>query len=203
MKAKWFISTLLVVFTLLGTVQESTPLPNQEIVLKFDDVRIADKQVEITIARLKKSLKTAGVSNITIQEAVNGTLKITYYSAINVDNIRKVLSKKNQLLVANSSQENDEHNNPAKKVLNYNFDVYDLNNDTYTSSSDDNSIIEIKFDSKRRSTTQIYASLECNIVEINKIFKTAYNTQKKQLFFKNNTSYQIPEVRAGPSIYFI
>lgn len=199
MKTKWYACALLIVFIFLGATQENTVVPNQEIVLEFVDLKIAKKDIEDTIYSVKERLVEAGASNIQVQETENGALKITYYSIVNVANIKEVLSKNNLLGFEKYPLENKEENFPLSKFSTYNIDVYELTLDTNISNFDGNSILEIKYDSQRYTNSETYASANSILIdEAKRVFKTAYRINKSLLIIKENTSNYKPEVRAGP-----
>ena len=93
MNAKWYISTLFFLFTLFGAFHEEVSTPNQEIILEFVDVESNKNAIDITIADIKEKLLNAGVSNININKAKNGSLKISYFSNVDVITIKKVLQE--------------------------------------------------------------------------------------------------------------
>lgn len=205
MKAKWYVCTLLIVFTLLGTFHENISLPNQEIVLEFNDVEIAKEEVESTITDIKKRLIDAGASSIRVNKTKNSTLKITYYSGINVANIKQVLSKKGSLIANNTKENKDKSNFPSQREpSNYNIDVYELNNDINISNFDNKSLLEIKYDPQRYTTTKTHVSIE-NILknQDNKLFKIAFNLNKNLSIFKSCKPQNKQEVRAGPVYFYI
>ncbi len=199
MNAKWYISTLFLIFSLFGAFQEQVSIPNQEIVLEFVDTTINKESIEITIADLKEKLLKVGVSNITIKETKNGVLKISYYSIVDVDKI-KVALEKEQEFILNKSSQNKEDNTSS----NYNINIYKLTNETDISNTDDKFLFEIKCHSDRFTTNNSSAFLK-NLEEekSNQLFKTAYKSYKNHPFTKNKTSCKEPEVRAGPYLSLI
>ncbi len=205
MKTKWYACALLVVFIFLGAIQENTTVPNQEIVLEFVDLKLAKKDIENTIYSVKERLLEAGASNIKVQETKNGALKISYYSIVNVANIKEALSKDNLFGFNSLPIEKNEKDFPfSNKLSTYNIDVYELNLDTNLSNFDGNSILEIKYDSQRYANPQNYASIEDALKsEANNIFEVAYKANKSLLIIKDNTLHLKPEVRAGPTSYYI
>lgn len=122
MNAKWYISTLFFLFTLFGAFHEEVSTPNQEIILEFVDVESNKNAIDITIADIKEKLLNAGVSNININKAKNGSLKISYFSNVDVITIKKVLQE-NILIVHQDSKNNQKE----KFVFDYSLDVYELN----------------------------------------------------------------------------
>jgi len=196
MNSKWYISTLfLILFICFGAFQEQVAIPNQEIVLEFVDGKINKKEIKNAVADVKEKLVKAGVSNITIQETTNGTLKISYYSAIPIDNIKEALILENQFAL-NKNSENKQDQLPSTT---YNIDIYELTNEIDATNLNDKYILEIKYLTERSTTTPTFASIRhLEIAKANQLFKTAYNTYKNNPLTKDRTSYTEPEVRAGP-----
>ncbi|WP_158841252.1 hypothetical protein [Polaribacter sp. L3A8] len=195
MHTKWYICTLFLLFICFGAFQDQVSIPNQEIALEFFDAKINKKDIENTIAEVKEKLLKVGVSNIIINKTKSGTLKISYYSADNIDNIKKELAKETKLAL-NKDSEKDKK---SKNSSNYNIDIYELTDQTDISNLDDKFIFEIKYNSDR-FTTLDYSALAKNVEQYktNQLFKTAYKVNKKNPFSKDRTSYKEPEVRAGP-----
>ncbi len=202
MKAKWYACLLILVFSFFGAIQEQVSIPNQEILLEFVDLKIEKQDIESTIYTVKEKLLNAGVTNINIQETSNGALKISYYSILNVANIKEVLSNNKPLVLNNLPLKK---NKPShKNTSNYNIDIYELDTDSDISNFDGNSIIDIKSSTERFTTTNTYAFLRLlEIEKSNKLFKTAYKATKNLVFVRNNSSYKEPEVRAGPYTFTI
>ena len=196
MNAKWYISTLFLIFSLFGAFHEQVTIPNQEIVLEFVDTTINEKDIKSTINNVKEKLLEVGVSNIKIQETKSGTLKISYYSTAPIDNIKEAFGKENQLILNKEPSDNNENKNSSD----YKIDVYELGNETDVNQKDDKSVFEIKYASDRYTTNHNYASVKnLKIHKANQLFKTAYKAHKNSPFTKDNTSHQEPEVRAGPN----
>ena len=200
MKTKWYAWALLSIFIFLAAIQENTCVPNQEIVLEFVNLNTTEKDIDKTIFNVTERLVEAGASNINVQETENGALKISYFSIVNVANIKKKLLKDNVLDGNDNPFKDQEENYPlSDNESNYNIDVYELSQESEISDFDGNSILEIKYDSHRYTNTQTFASIN-TILEnkANNLFKIAYRLNKKRLIIADNTSNKIPEVRAGP-----
>jgi len=104
-KWQWCISTIIFILTFLGVVnQQQAFLPNQEIVLQFDNANIAVDTAENTIAIVKQQLQSLGATNIKINKGERGKLKITYYSDVDVTSIKNTFSKEKTGLLANTSK---------------------------------------------------------------------------------------------------
>lgn len=195
MNSKWYISTLFLIIAYFGVFHEQVSVPNQEIVLEFVDTQINKTDVKSTIADVKERLLKVGVSNIKIQETKNGALKISYYSLVDIDNIKDVLFEENKL-VSNKSSKNKEEKNTSS---NYSIDIYELTNETDSLNLNDKFVFEIKNSSDRFTSNNTYASLKnLEDYKANQLYKTAFKISKKDPFSKDHTSYKEPEVRAGP-----
>ena len=201
MNSKWYASTLfLLLFILFGAFQEKGTTPNQEIVLEFVDTQINKKNIENTISDIKEKLLDVGVENIVIQETKDGTLTISYFSTFNVQKVKEALAKQH-LFALHKKQDKNQNNNSSSK---YNIDIHELTNETNISSLEDKFIFEIKYSSDRFTTNNTLASLRnLEVNKANQLYKTAYKTNKNNLFFKDHTSHKEPEVRAGPNYYKI
>ncbi|WP_299064805.1 hypothetical protein [uncultured Polaribacter sp.] len=195
MQAKWYFSTFFLIFIYFGAFQEQVSIPNQEIVLEFVDANINEKDIEKSIAEVKEKLLKVGITNIVIHKSETSTLKISYFSKIDIKNIREILSKENQLVLNANSPYKD-------NSTNYNFDVYELNDATQLSNVDKKFVFDIKYNSDRFTTVNystLIKNLESSTAE--QLYKTAYKANKNSPFTKDKTSCKEPEVRAGPKFY--
>lgn len=197
MKAKWYVSALLFISLCFGAFQEQVYEPNQEIVLEFTNTSRTENSVAFTINQIKASLLKIGATNIKIQNNKNGSLKIGYYSTLDVQDVKAILTEKKQLNLLEQSKQKE--NKEISSI--YNLDVYELKEQTDLSSTTDNKfILEIKYQSDR-FTTNHFSDLSKNLeYKANRYFKTAFKISKSNPFAKDFTSHKEPEVRAGPQI---
>ncbi len=202
MKAKWYISTLIIILSLFGVVsQQQITVPNQEIVLQFTDASITSEDTQNTIAIVKKQLQDLGVSNIQVNETENGKLTITYYSDADVASIKKTFSKEKNLQLDYDFKNQDEESSRLpfdENTISYNLDVYEIQSGGDTEwDLNGTSVVELKPESNRLAKPNTYAFF--NALEINEsIVKVTYKTRYNIAIAIDNTSHKIPEVRAGP-----
>ncbi len=132
MIARWCISVLIFSLTLFGVVsQQQISVPNQEIVLLFQDVDLTSKQTENTVAIVKQQLFNLGAENIQVLSLENGKLKITYYSDTDIASIKEIFSEENNVALHLTSQNQDEDSSsfPFEEAnISYNLDVYEIQN---------------------------------------------------------------------------
>ncbi len=201
MNAKWFFSTFLILLAFFGVFHEEVSAPNQEIILEFVDVEVPENDVQKAIENVKQQLLDVGATNIKVQEAKNGTLKISYYSTVTVDNIKEALSlsNENDLVLNSTSKKQTDHSNSSSELSEYNLDIYELNKGTDISGFDGKYVLEIKSDIDRLSNPNSYVSSgHITIDKTDQLFKTAYRVNKYVVITIENTSHKEPEVRAGP-----
>lgn len=198
MNNKWYISAFIFALAILGISLEQVSVPNQEIVIQFTDVEVSSEETQDAIAIIKNQLQAIDVDNIQIQESGNGTLKITYYSDIEVSQIKEILSKENTVTLEHTPYNNDTTGTPSEKDLAYEFDVYEIqeSNDFIDS---DGTIIESKSEIIRFFTPNTYvSSAKVDSKEENAIEKLAYRIHRNIAIAIDDAEYKIPEVRAGP-----
>lgn len=200
MNSRWYISTLFLIFIYFGTFHEQVSMPNQEIVLEFVDAKIDQKDIKNTIADVREKLLEIGVSNIKILETKNSTLKISYYSIINTENIKEALLFESQLAL-NQKSGNKEDNNT---YLDYKIDIYELTDRTDISKNNDEFVFDNKYNADRSTLNHnnVFAK-SSKILKANQLFKIAYSAYRDNPFTKDYTSHKEPDVRAGPYIYNI
>ncbi|WP_299555541.1 hypothetical protein [Seonamhaeicola sp.] len=201
MNAKWYFSTLIIALTLLGVCQKQDPVPNQEIVMEFANAEVAKDDVQAAIANVREQLQEVGATNIKVQEAENGTLKITYHSHVKVANIKEILSKEDHLVLGYASDNQDESDSHASdEPSGYNLDVYEIRKGSEPSSLGGKYVLEIKFDYDRFTNPNVYFPLENQAVsKSDHSIKTAYKVNRNIAIAIDNTSHKEPEVRAGPN----
>ncbi|GAB5401177.1 MAG: hypothetical protein Aureis2KO_27620 [Aureisphaera sp.] len=208
MNSKWYFGALFVVLTFLGIGLEQTNTPNQEIIVQFDNDNVTTEEAQQAIAIVREQLQLLGAENIKIGPSAQGKLKITYYSQIDVDSIKEILSEDDPFeLGYNSFADND-----GKSEFPSTFELfsYKLNVNEIKGGLDqlaDYTGFVVEYESKtsehRYFDADIYFSIvESAVAERNRIDKIAYDAQGYAALFIDNSSHNIPEVRAGPLTNF-
>ncbi len=201
MITKWYISTLILVLTVLGIYHNKISSPNQEILVQFNTEEVTIEQSQTAIASIKQQLHGFGIDDIQVYEGENGILKITYYSSFDVEQIQKSLSEEaNLTLDCTSVQKNNSNKSSSeKKSKSYNFDVYEIHKSTDGSGSAGKAVLIVKQDFDRFLNPNVVLPLNdicCTISA--RLFKEAYKVNQKIAIQIDFTSHTIPEVRAGP-----
>ncbi len=199
MKLKRYISALIIILTLLGLSQQQMSVPNQEIVMQFSDDELSSDDAQNAIAIIKNQLQTIGVDNIQVREVADGILRITYYSDIDVASIKDILSKEKNLKLGYTSQDDESSRIPSDDESNsYNLDVYEIQKDSDSEwDLEGTLVLELKPDGDRFSNPKVFASIDEIDVDVD-ITRVAYKVHNNIAIAIDNTSYKIPEVRAGP-----
>jgi hypothetical protein len=194
---KWFISAFIIALAIVSISMEQRTAPNQEIIITFSDTEANLSQSEHAIALVKNKLSSLEVDNIKVEQLDNGSLKVSYYSTIDVAEIKNKLSPTSSHTVYNL--ENDNSGIPGEDELgHYELDVYKIQDSTDMEGAA-GVIVESKSESTRSSTVKVYASLhKISDCAATIQTQTAYNTHKRSDVAFINSFYNIPETRAGP-----
>jgi len=201
MKSKWYIGVLFLLFACIGAFQQQVTVPNQEITLEFVAADVDQKDISNAIADVKEKLQEIGVSDIIVKETKGNTLKISYYSATPIQNIKEVLLEENQFVLNQKSDDKKEKNSTD---ADYKIDVYELTNETDIAHHNDDLVFENIYKFDRFTVNHNHGFVKSfKDSKADQLFKTAYNTYKNNPFAKDCTSHKEPEVRAGPFTNFI
>lgn len=201
MKSRWYIGFLLFLFACIGVFQKQVSVPNQEIVLEFADDKVNESDIKSAIADVQKKLLDIGVSDIRVAETQGNTLKISYFSATPIDNIKEVLLAEDQF-VLNQDSEGKQEEEKNESSADYKINVYELTDDTDLANNN-KLIFENHYKSDRFIAYDYGFVKSSKVSKANQLFKIAYNTYKNNPFTKDYTSHKEPEVRAGPYSLYI
>ena len=90
MNWRWYITGIIVALAFVGMSREQFAMPNQEIVVQFNTNSVSADETERAISEITNQLKTIGVEDIQVSEMLDGKLKVTYYSTIDVAVIKNL-----------------------------------------------------------------------------------------------------------------
>ena len=202
MKPKWYLSTFILIVAFLGAGLQQFSAPNQEIVLQFEDKEISLVKTENAIANIKKQLQDIGVKKIQVYKGANGVLKISYFSEIDVVSIKKIFSKEKALKLSYSLLDFEEGSSkmPSKNKSNtYQLDVFEIQKSNGNEGDSNGLVVELLPEHDRYFNPDVYYStLVYELRFKNKIEKVAYIIYSNRFIEIDNSSYNTPEVRAGP-----
>lgn len=202
MNSKWFIGVVVVALTFLGISLEQTAVPNQEIVVQFNRDAVSANETENTIASVTKQLQSIGVEGIQVVKTVDGNLKISYYSAIDVAVVKDLFAKQAHVQLGYSAF------NPNDDSSNQPFDndtaTYELNISEIQTAPDadmglNGAVVDIKSGNEWYVNPVLYlGNTNVDFGIQNNLEKVAYTIYGAITLGIDTTSYKIPEVRAGP-----
>ncbi|MDG1730285.1 MAG: hypothetical protein P8K68_09025 [Algibacter sp.] len=204
MIARWCISILVLGLTLFGVVsQQQISVPNQEIVLQFQDVDLTSNQTEHTVALVKLQLQSLGAENIQVLSLEDGKLKITYYSDADIASIKQTFSEENNvaLRISSETQNEDSSSLPYQdSKVSYNLDVYEIQNGHDTGWGFDGAIgLEIEPKSDRYLDPNYLSVANIGYHYDDNLLKVAYKIRRKITIQLSDPLHSTPEVRAGPT----
>lgn len=193
MKLKGYFGIIITALAFFVVSQQQINVPNQEIVLHFSGNHVTASQTEQAITVIKNQLKSIGVENTQVFEQ-NRTLKITYYSDIDVKSVKNTILEVD--LVNLTDKQSD---NPSKE--NYNFDVFEINKSTKSGVGFDGKyVVEVKQEYTRSSQiTVTYSAVAENTNQLHQGIQVAQKVNATISISIDKGTFNIPEVRAGPT----
>jgi hypothetical protein len=205
MIAKKYFSALIIMITLLGFYKEQLPTPNQQIELQFTGQTTVPEEGGEVIEAIKLQLEALGVENIQVRQS-DGILKIAYYSDENVAEIKKILATEG-FDSDSKSEEIPTNKKPIKFqdygiVDSFKIDIYELQIASNPFSGIHGKyILALQKNSDKSPDTNPNSFANANSFltgEFKTIISLAYTESTYIAIPKENISYEIPDVRAGP-----
>lgn len=199
MKNNWFLSAFIIALAILGISLDNGTVANQEIIIQFSNTETTLDRSQNTLSLVKRQLETIDVDNVKIERLVNGALKVTYYSDIDVSAIKEIVTSALESELSNTVYTADNGLPFEKESETFQLDIYKIQEPNDLGGAASN-IIEYKSQTTRSSSAKTYATLhKIEIQEKSATDKIAYNAHRDHPIALNNSSHKIPEVRAGPT----
>ena len=201
MFVKHYISILIVAISILGIVsQRQIDLPNQEIVVQFDNSDITTEEVDGIINSIKIQLQELGVEEINVSDDNLGELKITYYTNADVSSIKNKLSKNGSIKVdLNEKSPKNKNKTHSNNNLSYNLDVYEIQESNTDWGFNGINVLNIDYKSDQLFNPNSQLSTYSVIINNdNSVTRETYKVLRSIAFSITEIPHKIPEVRAGP-----
>jgi len=195
---KWYIGALIAIISYFVVEQQSVDVPNQEVLLTFIQGENTSSK-DLAIETVKTQLLSLGARNVTISSLDNGSLKVSYYSHLAIQNVKEQLfTSLDASSVATAL--NDYGNEPVKEsAKDYQIDVYEIQENVVSGFDNEGKCyFELKQDYNRGSQVLGFVSPVVTIDSRNQLTAIAVKVRGNVLFAFNDSTYKIPEVRAGP-----
>lgn len=203
MQTKWYLRSFVILVVLIGLTLEQIAQPNQQIVVEFAGDSVSLSSAQNTIAAVTNKLQDIGAKSIKVQQGANGVLTISYYSTINTEAVKGMLSSNKEVLEGVASNDSSPKNQapPFDTSSVYKLDVYEIQQQ-YEIKPDLNGLV-LTFEGKthRYFIAKVYGAIGGNqIAQQNKITTVSFIAQGAVSLVLTDFSYKIPQVRAGPIV---
>ena len=203
MQTKWYLRSFVILVVLIGLTLEQIAQPNQQIVVEFAGDSISLSNAQNTIAAVTNKLQAIGAKSIKVKQGANGVLTISYYSTIDTEAVKGMLSSNKEVLegVASDSSSPKNQAPPFDTSSVYKLDVYEIQQQ-YDIKPDLNGLV-LTFEGKthRYFIAKVYGAIGGNqIAQQNKITTVSFIAQGAVSLVLTDFSYKIPQVRAGPIV---
>ena len=203
MQTKWYLRSFVILVVLIGLTIEQITQPNQQIVVEFAGDSISLSNAQNTIAAVTNKLQAIGAKSINVKQGANGVLTISYYSTIDTEAVKGMLSSNKEVLEGVASNDSFPKNQapPFDTSSVYKLDVYEIQQQ-YDIKPDLNGLV-LTFEGKthRYFIAKVYGAIGGNqIAQQNKITTVSFIAQGAVSLVLTDFSYKIPQVRAGPIV---
>ena len=203
MQTKWYLRSFLILVVLVGLTLEQIAQPNQQIVVEFAGDNISLSNAQKTLAAVTNKLQAIGAKSIKVEQSASGVLTISYYSTIDTEAVKGMLSSNKEALEGVASNHSSPKNQapPFDTSSVYKLDVYEIQQQ-YDIKPDLNGLV-LTFEGKthRYFIAKVYGAIGGNqIAQQNKITTVSLIAQGAVSLLLTEFSYKIPQVRAGPIV---
>ena len=203
MQTKWYLRSFVILVVLIGLTLEQIAQPNQQIVVEFAGDSVSLSSAQNTIAAVTNKLQDIGAKSIKVKQGANGVLTISYYSTIDTEAVKGMLSSNKEVLEGVASNDSSPKNQapPFDTSSVYKLDVYEIQQQ-YEIKPDLNGLV-LTFEGKthRYFIAKVYGAIGGNqIAQQNKITTVSFIAQGAVSLVLTDFSYKIPQVRAGPIV---
>ncbi|MEZ8003001.1 MAG: hypothetical protein QMC45_04460 [Patiriisocius sp.] len=203
MQTKWYLRSFVILVVLIGLTLEQIAQPNQQIVVEFAGESVSLSSAQNTIAAVTNKLQAIGAKSIKVKQGANGVLTISYYSTIDTEAVKGMLSSNKEVLEGVASNDSSPKNQapPFDTSSVYKLDVYEIQQQ-YDIKPDLNGLV-LTFEGKthRYFIAKVYGAIGGNqIAQQNKITTVSFIAQGAVSLVLTDFSYKIPQVRAGPIV---
>jgi len=203
MQTKWYLRSFVILVVLIGLTLEQIAQPNQQIVVEFAGDSISLSNAQNTIAAVTNKLQAIGAKSIKVKQGANGVLTISYYSTIDTEVVKGMLSSNKEVLEGVASNDSSPKNQapPFDTSSVFKLDVYEIQQQ-YDIKPDLNGLV-LTFEGKthRYFIAKVYGAIGGNQnAQQNKITTVSLIAQGAVSLLLTEFSYKIPQVRAGPIV---
>lgn len=198
MLKNWYIATFAILLTAVGVGFVPFSVPNQELVVQFDEA-VSGEIANAAIDQVSEKLEKLGAEDVKIKHLPNGTLKITYFSDISVATIQEVFASHPYNILGDKNTTTEDY--PLEESLDYyKCVVSEIGGDNAIDKGLEGHLLDIETKSNRFYPPEFFftsaTNNEATIVHLANISEKI-NSQLSS--FVDYTSFLLPETRAGPS----
>ena len=199
MNVKWYIGALIAIISYFVVEQQSVDVPNQEVLLTFIQGENTSSK-DLAIETVKAQLLSLGARNVTISSLDNGSLKVSYYSHLAIQNVKEQLFTGLDDTTDVATALYHVGDKPVQEdTRDYQIDVYEIQENVVSGFDNEGKCyFELKQDYNRGSQVLGFVSPVVTIDSRNQLTAIAVKVRGNVLFAFNDSTYKIPEVRAGP-----
>ena len=199
MKNTWYLGILVFALAFVGISIGKSTNANQEIILKFTALEVTDGETQDVIHFVKSQLQGVATGQIQIKQSSKGTLKITYYSDIDIAVVKKLLFNTNAFVTQNEGSGSNEQIpfSENSDLARYQLDIFEIQ--TFKNlKKNSGAVVESKREGVRFFIPEFSTFSSQQIKEKEASTHRAYHAFNTIVLAIDNSCCAVPQVRAGP-----
>ena len=202
MNWKWLGSLCIVALACFGVNLKQEASPNQEIELQFQTNWVTSSEAQQAISHIKEKLQSIGIRDIQVAAVPGDPIKISYYSNVDVSLVKGLFTSEENLTLDYSSplKESTPSNLPfSNGEVPYQLLITEISKESPNHLGFNGILVELKSIRDHYVNHIDYGCVFYSEFSVKKwIEKKSKNLHNSSVVLIENTSYKIPEVRAGP-----
>lgn len=196
-----YLSVFIGILAVIGVSMVQFAAPNQEIIVQFSSSVVSSEEASDAVLMLKEQLQELGADNIHIQKRNDGTVKISYYSAIDVSSVKRSLATETHSAFGLIKDGNTSEIPSGNASDTYQLSVYEIQKGDDFDSSLNGCAVEIEHKNVQLYNPILYAGDVSVDIPLSSLRET--NSFGNGVYaFKIPKEFKrgIPECRAGPRV---
>ncbi len=200
---RWYITGIIIALAFYGAgFEQSTASPNQEIVVRFSADSITANDAKKTISEITRQLKSIGVDDVHVSEVVNGKVKVTYFSTLDVAVVKSLLYRYNKLDLSDTAFNKDDNSSQfpfSNSPSTYKLEIVQIQTDLGSDIGFQGILVEVNSLADQYLKPRIsLATSEINFTPKDNFESADITNYLVVPEFITEFEHIIPEVRAGP-----
>lgn len=198
---KIYPSLLIIALAFFALGSKPTALnPNQEIVVKFSSESISDSHIKEAVSEVTDQLLAIGIEDFHVSEIAGNKLKVTYYSSVDVELIKKLLIKHQDLAFAGSEDSQYPEIPFKKRPFHYQLEVVKISPEFNSGTGFQAVLVDLKSGNNQYLKPNLAVSLIAFSIAESIIQSSSSELYSKPYLLPKKIPVKLDQDRAGPFV---